>query len=256
MRKTLLIGLAAGIVFCIGCARELNKITQTSTIDALLAGAYDGDMSCEELLKFGDFGIGTFDTLDGEMVIYDGMVYQIRADGKVYRPGLKTKTPFATVCNFEPDMSFSMRSADYHGVKSIIDEKMPNENIFVAIEISGSFKYVKARSVPAQQKPYPPLAEVAKNQPIFEMTDVEGTVIGFRSPGFVKGINVSGYHFHFLSGDKTKGGHVLDIELDEAVFKGDICNKFLLVLPEDDKLKDLDLSIDKSEELEKVEMGK
>ncbi len=254
-RLLLTTAVIAVISLCSGCA-EFDKITQTSTIDALLDGVYDGDMTCGELLRNGDFGIGTFDGLDGEMIVRGGKVYQIKSDGKVYRPALNTKTPFATVCNFRLDSEFAIPATDYEGVKAVIDKKNSNQNVFVAIEITGTFKYIKTRSVPAQQKPYQPLAEIAKKQPTFEMTNINGTIVGFRSPGFVKGINVPGYHFHFLSDDLTRGGHVLDFEIDSGNCKIDICNKFLLILPTDDKLKNIDLTRDKSAELKTVEMGK
>ncbi len=249
MKKQLLI---LALLFCGGCL-PANQITQTSTIDALLAGAYDGQMTCRQLLTYGNFGIGCFDKLDGEMIIIDGKVYQIKADGKVYCPALSTKTPFAAVCSFQPDIQFPIQSADFKTAESIVNEKVPNQNIFLAVEISGEFKHIKVRSVPAQQKPYPPLAEVAKYQPVFEMNDIKGTIVGFRTPPFAKGLNIAGCHFHFISDDFTFGGHILDFELAGGESKIDKCNKFLLILPEDDLLKDIDLSKDKTGELTKAE---
>ena len=251
MKKIFLVLVLA---FCSGCLiNQTDRITQTSTIDALLAGAYDGQMTCREFLTYGNFGIGTFDKLDGEMIILDGKIYQIKSDGKVYRPALSTKTPFATVCNFQPDEQFPIQSADFKTAESIINKKVSNQNIFLAVEISGTFKHIKVRSVPAQQKPYPPLAEVAKTQPVFEMNDVRGTIVGFRTPAFAKGLNVPGCHFHFLSDNFTFGGHVLDFELVSGECKIDKCSEFLLILPKDDALKNIDLSKDKTEELQKVE---
>lgn len=250
MKKLLMIAV---LVFCGGCLQQTDRITQTSTIDALLAGAYDGQMKCSQLLSCGDFGIGTFDKLDGEMTVLNGKIYQIKSDGKVYRPAADIKTPFATVCKFRPDTNFEIQNSSFKTAESIIDEKIPNQNQFLAVKISGRFKHIKVRSVPAQNKPYPPLVEVAKTQPVFEMNDISGTIVGFRSPPFVKGINVGGYHFHFLSSDFTQGGHVLEFELVSGDCAIDVCNELLLILPEDDVLKDIDLSKDKSEELQKAE---
>lgn len=248
--------LILSLVFFAGCLPAgRNQITQTSTIDALLAGVYDGQMTCGELLKYGDFGIGTFDKLDGEMIIHKGKVYQIKSDGKVYLPNNSAKTPFATVCSFKSDMEFSLKSADYKTIQAGIDEKAPNQNLFTAVEIVGKFKRMKVRSVPAQNKPYPPLAQAAEKQTVFEMNDISGVIIGFRTPQFAKGVNVPGCHFHFLSDDKTQGGHILDFEISDGLCRVDLCNKFLLLLPKDDSLKDIDLSQDKSAELHKVEQG-
>lgn len=251
MKKILLV---FALVFCGGCLTEqADRITQPSTIDALLGGAYDGQMTCRKLLTYGDFGIGTFDKLDGEMTVLGGKVYQIKTDGRVYTPDLSTKTPFATVCNFQPDTQFKIQSADFKTAESIIDEKIPNQNTFLAVEISGTFKHIKVRSVPAQQKPYQPLAEVVKSQSVFDINEISGTIVGFRTPPFAKGLNVPGYHFHFLSSDFTQGGHILDFDMTEGECKIDKCNEFLLILPKDDVLKDIDLSKDKTEELQKVE---
>jgi len=254
--KQLLVFAVITLLFCGGCLPVgRNQITQTSTIDALLAGVYDGQMTCGELLKYGDFGIGTFDRLDGEMIVYRSKVYQIKSDGKVYLPAGATKTPFATVCDFKPDTEFSLKSTDYKTVQAIINEKFPNQNLFAAIEIIGKFRHIKVRSVPAQNKPYPPLAQAAEKQSVFEMNNVSGVIVGFRTPQFVKGINVPGCHFHFLSDDRIQGGHILDFELTEGLCKVDMCNKFLLILPKNDSLKNIDLSQDKSAELHKVEQG-
>jgi acetolactate decarboxylase len=254
MKRILLI---LALVFCAGCLPAVNnRITQTSTIDALLAGAYDGQMTCRQLLAYGNFGIGTFDKLDGEMTILNGKVYQVKSDGKVCTPALNTKTPFATVCRFQPDIQFEIQTANFKSIESIINDKVSNQNQFLAIKITGKFKHIKVRSVPAQQKPYPPLVEVAKLQPVFEMNDVKGNIVGFRTPPFAKGLNVPGCHFHFLSSDSKQGGHVLDFKLNKGECRIDKCSEFLLLLPKDDLLKDIDLSKNKTEELQKAERDK
>ena len=232
-----------------------DRVMQTSTIDALLAGVYDGSMSCRELLDYGNFGIGTFDRLDGEMIILDGEVYQVKTDGKVYTPETDILTPFATVCAFQPDMTFSITGrVDYKGLESIIDNQSPNQNEFIAIKITGSFSRMKVRSVPIQDKPYPPLVTVTEDQTVFKLEDIKGTIVGFRSPPFVKGVNVPGYHCHFISDDRMRAGHILDCEIISGVGELDLCNEFLLILPGDnDSLKDIDLSGDRSAELDQVE---
>jgi acetolactate decarboxylase len=112
---------------------------------------------------------------------------------------------------------------------------------------------MKVRSVSKQEKPYPPLAEVAQQQSVFEYIGVSGTIVGFRCPSFVKGINVPGYHLHFISDDKTKGGHILGFTTIGGNLQLDTCNRFYMVLPELEQFAGLDLSKDRSEELEKVE---
>ena len=60
---------------------------------ALLDGIYDGEMTIGELLGKGNFGIGTFDALDGEMIILDGVCYQLRGDGTATIADLDQERP-------------------------------------------------------------------------------------------------------------------------------------------------------------------
>jgi acetolactate decarboxylase len=238
------------------CATSNKNIAfQTSTIDALLAGVYDGDTSCRDLLKRGDFGIGTFDHLDGEMVVLDGTIYQIKSDGKVYIPNLSLKTPFATICKFNADNSINIKNgSSYDDIKTLIDKHTPNQNLFYAIKIKGDFNAIKTRSVPAQNKPYPPLKAVTSHQPEFPMQNISGTIVGFRCPAYVKGINVPGYHLHFICSDKTKGGHILSMDIKNAICEIDVLNNFFLSLPADaEAFSGTDLSKDRSKDLREVE---
>jgi len=242
-----------------GCAPSKGDIIfQQSTIDALLTGVYDGDISCQFLLKHGNLGIGTFDCLDGEMVLLDGTIYQVKADGKVYMPDPSIKTPFATTCFFNPEKALLINpGTDFEGFEKLIDQAAPNQNLFCAIRVTGHFKSMKTRSVPPQKKPYPPLKEVTTNQPEFYMENVAGTIIGFRCPVYIKGLNVPGYHLHFINCGRTQGGHVLSFVLTDGKCEVDILNQYFLRLPRDIKdFAEVNLSTDQSKELNEVERGK
>jgi len=258
--RRILSGLTVLIIaafFCFGCrAGNRDTITQVATIDALLSGVYDGHMSLKELSKYGNFGIGTFEGLDGEMVFLDSRFYKIRSDGKVYRPQLSEKTPFASVTYFAPDRREKiLKDMDFEGLQSKIDSMLPGKNRFCAFLVRGKFRSVRTRSVPAQKKPYPLLIEVTKNQPVFDLYDIKGTVIGFRSPDFVKGLNVPGYHAHFLADDLTGGGHVLAFDMEKGILELDTINRSLSVrLPEENKAFDeTDFTKDREIELMAVE---
>jgi len=230
-----------------------QSITQVSTINALLSGVYDGVFPCKELRQYGDFGIGTFDALDGEMVVLDGVVYQVRDDGRVYIVDNGT-TPFATVTFFEPDYVEHVSDMNYTELKEYLDAHIPTENIFYAIKIEGSFSHVKARSVPRQEKPYPPLVEVVKRESIFELGGVNGTVVGFRCPPFVSDVNVPNYHFHFLTENRTAGGHVLDLNITQATIQVDYIHNFHMLLPaQSSGFYSTELSNARGEELRVVE---
>ena len=260
--RTVLRSLAAVLVLVapIGYASQTmvaphDTVTQVATIDALLAGVYDGHVTCGQLVAHGNTGLGTFDGLDGEMVVIDGVVYQVKADGKVYRPSPDVTTPFAAVVDFRADRLMPIdRPMTFARFKQAIDTLCPNKNIFYAIQVWGTFPYMKTRSVPGQKKPYSPLVEVVKHQPIFEMKNVSGRIVGFRCPPYVKGINVPGYHLHFLSGDKTRGGHILDFTVQGGRVAIDVCHRFVMVLPADSAaLGRADLAKDRAGELDKVE---
>jgi acetolactate decarboxylase len=238
-----------------GCATApKNTLTQVSTIDALLAGSYDGQMTTGQLLRYGDFGIGTFDGLEGEMIVLDRQVYQARADGTVVLMPTNATTPFASVVSFVPDKTPGITDVlTQKTFQTRVDDLAPNQNLFLAVRFDGYFTSMKVRAVPKQEKPYPPLAEVTEQQSVFEYIGISGTVLGFRCPSFVKGINVPGYHLHFISDDKTKGGHILDFTTIGGNLQLDACNRFYMMLPEQDEFAKLDLSQDRSADLEKVE---
>jgi acetolactate decarboxylase len=231
-----------------------DTLTQISTIDALMTGVYDGETTLLDLRGKGDFGLGTFNALNGEMILLDGEFYRVTASGAVERPDPATKTPFAAITFFEPDRKASLeRGLDFRGMTAKADKMLPTANIFYAVKITGSFQMVRVRSVPAQQKPYIPLNEVVKTQPVFELKNVEGTIVGFRCPPYAKGINVPGYHLHFLTADRKAGGHVLDLRVEQALMEIDDTGEFMLILPPDKSFYGADLTPDREKELKAVE---
>ena len=232
-----------------------ETLTQVSTIDALMAGLYDGVISSGQLKGYGDFGIGTFEALDGEMVILEGRIYQVKADGVASIVNDSLGVPFAAVTFFDSDREVNIASGtDYAGFQAILDQNIISNNIFVAVKLNGNFSYVKTRSVPGQVKPYPLLADVTQKQSVFEFNNVSGTIVGFRCPPYVNGVNVPGYHLHFLTNDSKAGGHLLDFTVNEVSTSVDYTSEFLMILPDESSdFYKLDLSQDKKEELEKVE---
>lgn len=255
-QKAMILGIILTTIMTVtgcGSSNQGPTLTQVSTIDALLSGVYDGSMSLAELKQHGNFGIGTFDALDGEMLLLDGTIYQVRADGSVHTPATGT-TPFASVCQFTPDEITTQTPTTYPALQKSLDTTYPNMNLFYAFKITGIFSHMKTRSVPAQKKPFPPLAEVTKNQPMFERANVRGTLVGFRCPPYIKGVNVPGYHLHFLSEDGTFGGHVLEFDLTSGTLSVSTIHDVHLVLPKNSPaFGSADLNKDRSLELKKVE---
>ena len=163
--------------------------------------------------------------------------------------------PFAAITFFDADREMTLDSGMTQAqFTETLDAALPSENMFYAVKISGVFSYMKTRSVPGQQKPYPPLVEVTAHQPEFEMHDVSGTIVGFRCPPYVAGVNVVGYHLHFISDDLSSGGHILDFTVAEATAQVDDTGGFFMILPgESSDFYKSDFGQDRSGELEEAE---
>ena len=263
------IGLAIVLVFC--SAAVYSSFTrlptasaipegqeilyQVSTIDALMQGVYDGVQQVGEIKKHGDFGIGTFDALEGEMIMLDGVVYQAKSDGRIYPVPDNATTPFATVTYFKPDFNATTgRPMNFSRFSTDMSARLPSQNMIYAVRMQGTFTHMKVRAIPAQQKPYPTLTDAAKYQSVYTYDDARGTVVGFYTPVFFKGINVAGYHLHFISDDRHSGGHILDFEVPvNTAVEYDITPEFKMLLPTSGAFIGVDLSKDLSQGLARVE---
>ena len=257
MKKMISLFLFVGLVLSFSSLAICGTtITQVSTFDAILNGIYDGSVTLKNLLSHGNLGIGTYHALDGELILLDGKIYQVKADGKVYTPAMTQTTPFALVAKFKAEITTKVdRGSDYSALEKILNKAAAKQNLFWAVKMKGNFSKIKLRSVPAQKKPYPPLTEVTKTQPIFDLENIGGTIVGIRTPVYIKGVGVPGYHLHFISEDLKAGGHVLAFTLAEGTTAEiDMANRYLLVLPERDKsFSQIDFSIDRSAEVGKTQ---
>jgi acetolactate decarboxylase len=206
---------------------------QVSTLGALNVGVYEGATTLAELKQHGNFGLGTFEGLDGEMVVLNGKFYQIKADGVAYPVADEVKTPFSAVTFFRRERSLRLTGLlTYQELQQQIGERLPTQNLPYAIRIQGTFPYLKVRSVPKQTLPYPPLSNVvSQQQRVFELRDVRGTLVGFRLPQYLKSVNVAGYHFHFITSDRKAGGHLLDGEFLNPIADVETLRDWQMMLP-------------------------
>ena len=188
-----------------------NKVYLCAPVNSLVEGIYEQNIPFSEIKKHGDFGLGTFNDLDGEMMMVDGEIFRVGSDGKVNQiTDEETCSPFACVTKFQPASDEILdKELNYNDFLKWMIDLMPSPNIFYAFRITGDFAYVKTRSVPKQEN-YRPLVEVAKEQPTFEFHNVSGLMVGFYTPHFVSSISVPGVHLHFLTDDKSSGGHLLE----------------------------------------------
>lgn len=213
--------------------QERETLYQVSTFNALSQGVYDGSETFGTLKAHGDTGLGTLDALDGELIAVDGRYYQMKADGTVVPVDDNATTPFAITTYFDTDRTLRITNlSSLAQYMASLNESMTNRNIMYVFEAHGHFDQVKVRSVPAQQKPYPVLTEAVKNQTVFDFDDINGTIVGFWFPEYMAGVNVAGFHFHFISDDRKRGGHLLDCSADELVSAMDETDNFYMALPQ------------------------
>ncbi|OPY39160.1 MAG: Alpha-acetolactate decarboxylase [Methanoregula sp. PtaU1.Bin051] len=236
-------------------SQNRDTLYQVSTIDALLQGSFDGTEPVSEMLRHGDFGIGTFDGLDGEMIVLDSIVYQARADGLTAPVAGTATTPFATVTYFDNDFTINTaRPLNISELGSELSAELPSQNLIYAIRFHGRFPSMKVRAIPKQDPPYPTLTEASKEQVVRVYNDTTGTVVGFYTPVLFDGINVPGYHLHYISDDIREGGHILDLAVPAGMRVNlDLTDGFAMSLPTKGTFAGVDLSQNLSADLAKVE---
>lgn len=226
-------------IFCIA-----SELFQASTFSALSDGVYDGDFTYQELMKRGNFGLGTFNGTDGEMIALDGQFYQTTYQGKVKPVSPKQKTPFAAVVFFR-----SAFSAETKNVKTLqtlckfLEGFIQQKNTPHAICITGKFRHISLRNLHEQKPPYRPLSETSKEQHLFEAQSITGTLVGFYFPKYLDGINVNRCHFHFIDAKKETGGHVLDVAIDSAKCEFQPCDTFTISLPQTKEFSQANLMV-------------
>lgn len=253
--------LMLGIFAFSGCknnnASDRECIYQTALLQSLMLGDYYGSVSVGELKKCGDTGIGTFDGVNGELVMLDGVVYAALSDGRMEVMGDDVTVPFSNVTFVEADVKETVKDVssmeNLKGKMTDIIEKC-GTNYFYMAKIKADCDYVQYRSEYKQNEPYKPLAEVMlTDQVVFEDKNLSGTIVALYCPNFMNGLNTSGWHFHFISDDKTKGGHVLNVKFSKGEATIDKTENFKMLLPQGEFFKTLDLTTDLEKAINKVE---
>jgi acetolactate decarboxylase len=230
-----------------------HTVYQVSTSTALVQGIYQGCVTVGTIRTHGNFGLGTFDGLDGEGLMIDGCVYQALGDGSVIEPTISTLAPFWVSAEFEADRHATIRVVDdWEALCTQIDTHRSSQNLFAAIRIEGRFDTIHYR-VACKAEPGTDLVTASKQQSKFTFTDLEGTLMGFWSPPYARTLNIPGYHLHFLSGDRTHGGHVLGIQARNLKLQIMDANNLVIALPESPQFLKANLSGDPSAALQEAE---
>jgi acetolactate decarboxylase len=232
------------------------------TIEGLRAGVYDGELTIGQLSTHGNFGLGTFNRLDGELVMLRGVTYHVKADGSVSEADAADRTPLAYVLPFKPSRRIELDALQtgqpgtgapgaaasvasppsLADIERLIDARLPNKNAFHAALVSGSFAKVSTRAVAPQVRPYRPFAVVSQEQVVFNRDAISGSLVGIRSPAFAKGISPAGWHWHFISHDARFGGHVLSASIGKGTIELAAVQEFDVELPATDDFANADLS--------------
>jgi acetolactate decarboxylase len=233
--------------------RPIHTLFQVSTSAALVEGLYQGAVRVSRLLRHGDFGLGTFINLDGEMVVLDGVCYRVTSDGEVTAVEGDRLIPYAVVTHFGSEFTKGFpQLKSFNELVAACDGLRESENLFYAFRAEGRFSFVKTgvmKAVPEGTD----LKTAASRQEEFSMEDQQGTVVGLWSPRFAESFSVPGYHFHFLSADRKRGGHVLDCNTVNLEIAGCAIHEMHVSLPETAEFLKTDLSRDPSDDLASAE---
>ncbi len=264
IKKNLATSVLAGTIFLSGVANaapavpvERETVNQIALLQSLTLGYFDGSITVGELKNLGNIGIGTFDGLDGEMILLDGVMYRADSDLKINVVDDKVTVPFSNVTFFEKDFSVKLKNiSDKNLLEDILNKliKKRGENTFYFVKIPAVLNEILVRSESKQQKPYPTLVQALQaTQKEKTFQNISGTIVGLYCPDYMSGLNTAGWHFHFISGDKTVGGHVLELNIKLATAEFDKTDNFNLKIPKKKSFQNLNLAQDLSSDIHKAE---
>lgn len=230
-----------------------HSLFQVSTSGAIVQGLYQGCVTVGDLRRHGDLGLGTFEDLDGEMILIDGHCYQARSDGSVTEADDAELTPFATVTSFIADSTHTIADiSSFAELTSALDSLRSSDNVIVAVRITGRFETLTLRAA-CKHQPGTDLVAATADQGVFDLPDITGTILGFWTPQYAQSIGISGYHLHAISDDRLHAGHLLDVTLAEANVELHLVNDVHLAIPETQAFLSADLSGDTTDALDVAE---
>ena len=235
-----------------------NKMYQVSTLQALALGYSRAVISVDELLQEGDTGLGTFEDVNGEMIVMEGHCYRADQDGNIQEVDPETGVPFAAVARLYGNQEFPLNDMpDIDSVRTELTRKIEERfglNSMHVVKIEGVFKKVDARSEAPYRSHHVPLKEVlGQTQKAFIFEEIRGSLVGVYFPDYMDGINMPGWHLHFLSEDKSVGGHVFDVCIREGAASVDKITNMVIKLPDSPAFDTYSLKQDLQDEIKSVE---
>jgi len=223
----------------------INEIYQYSLVNALMSGVSDTGITVTQLLEKGNQGLGTFVRMDGELLLLDGKVYQLQAEGKIRVAEADDQIPYAAATHFRSQKTVTVDLESKDSIDAVLEKYNDHaSNLFMSYRVEGRFSRLKCRTVKGQEYDGQPLSELGKNQFVAEYQDVEGTIVGFRSPSAWQGFFVAGEHMHFIDKERKFGGHVLELEAQEIVMGIATVNNLHIELPTSDRFNKAKMATD------------
>ena len=240
---------------------HFEKMYQVSTLNALLLGYTRKVVSVQELLENGDTGLGTFENVDGEMIVVDGHCYRAADDGTVTEMPPEKGVPFASVSFLIGSRKFELDSVEnIDTLKALLNLKIEEGfglNSMHMVRIDGFFEMVDARSENGLKSQHVELKDILNlNQKSFTFSNVAGTLVCLYYPDYMAGINAAGWHFHFVSEDRSKGGHVFNVIMKKGTAVLDKISKIEMQLPWEASFDTYALTSVSQKDVKKVEQEK
>ena len=238
-----------------------SKIYQVSTLQALALGYTRPVVKVHELLEHGDTGLGTFEHVDGEMIILDGVCYQAKQDGSIVQTADDAGVPFAVSGYVKDGRRFEMgEMKDLDAIKMELTIKIEEDfglNSIHIARIDGLFNVIYARAGAPYRSQHVSLKDIlSKTQKDFSFENIRGTLVCVYYPDYMDGINAAGWHMHFLSEDRKLGGHVFKATLSSGQCAVQKMDRIEIQLPREAAFDTYSLKEASQDEIEEVELGK
>ena len=238
---------------------QTHTLYQLALFQSVAQGEYYGASSVAAFKQHGDFGMGIFEAVNGELIMLDGVVYQALYDGSVVIPPEDAQIPYGNCAFFTPDICLpDISCGSLETLETILNETVleQGKNQFYFARIQGFFPSVRVRSELAQQEPYRMLnIALRTDQREYCYENISGTMVGLYCPAYMQSMNAPGWHFHFISEDRSAGGHMTGAALKGC--KTQLCKMSRLVtdIPDSDTFNAKDLGIDVMDAIREAERG-
>ncbi len=211
-----------------------DEIYQYSVFSALANKVYTGNITVSQVKENGDIGLGTFNSLNGELIMLDGEVYQLLSDGTIRHSADTELLPFVVTTFFDDDQHLQLKECSaYEVLKGFIEKRLPSPNFFYGFRITGAFQSITCGGAEKQEYPFSKtLGEALVDRPKFQAENIKGTMVGFWFPAHTGKINIAGFHLHFISDDRKMAGHVMDFNATDMEIGIDRIDQINITLPQ------------------------